>query len=361
MDLRLPIWSIGALLIVGAVAFTSYGQAEPRGATMAYVEMPGCPVMLWLATGEGVDSDLGAYAAGAGDFIVEVQRANAYWLPAHAKSGAYHLSYVASQLPRFRQSEDSGATSTDFLVAGRYDRPFMSTPISEFVIYGGVLGVPSRYTYGLPSNPEAGWIADEYTISGVIEGREAAMITPFVYWPLKLNGKATPEDYRDVLSCLGEVRSSIIAYEIKVDAVTHVINSERFVVRSEDLARAKDNLGEYRVEYKYEYNDVPPYYPTVIHGQAVALPISLTPALWRNDEMDSLGRLSAEMHGSVASFEVKADVVDGLWIPFYVKQESSLENGMVVGVSFAASQIAVTKPAPDKLRSSKWIPLLKQR
>jgi|GEM_PF-3036190 len=334
-------FAVALIVLLGLLSAAKSGAVY----TPSYVKVPDVPVKLYFASRQLIEE---SYDSSTADIVERIQLANAYWLPVHAKSRVYTISYTWSS---YTQSGDNiNETYSEVPAAGRYDRPFMSTPLSEFVIYGGVLGSPTYFSVGRASNPETQWVSGNYKMKGRIMGKEAALIAPFIRWPAKCTGLVTPEDYRDIL--LNRIEDAKIEYEIIIDAETYLVDSERFVVWSEGfIVPGSNEFGEYQVRYNYEYEEGNAQYPNRVTAEAVALPI-VNRGYIRDDDFSEMRRIYKFEGQAYTEFKIDAKLVDGVWIPYAMTEES---RSIGIKIIYEADSIGIRLLKPSAKLGRKWL------
>jgi len=287
------------------------------------------------------------YGAEAADLIRRVQESNIQWLAVHAKSRMYRVSYrwkvMGATVSGLEESE----------IVGRYDRPFLNTPISEFVIYGGFLGEPRDFSC-LPS-----WISDssadqtDYTIRGVITGQEAAFLVPYIVSPVRV-GPGLENDYRN-LWLFPQVKAATIEYEIRVDGSSFLVKEERFSVWSPEFGLQDEvAFDTFQINYAYQF-DEDSAYPSKISSQVVEFASIPRTHIAPVRDLANAERSFGQGLKRWSNMTAEATFVQGLWLPYLVTQESVLENGQKSTYRLEASDFRVERIIPPGVPGPTWI------
>ena len=269
------------------------------------------PLRLGVADTKAIAEELGA---GTAEFVRKVQEANVQWLCVHAKHQAYLVSYVWRRT--FGDAENVLEEENQaWPVVGFYDRPFMSTPLSELVFYGGLFGEKKKFTWGQPWDARTGRGKDFYIVKGQISGAEAADIALLIFSPQKLSSAWAPTDYRFSLR-FPKIREAKIVYRIKVDAQTYLVEEETFAIWSPDFLDFSNMFDEVHVRYVYDYTGSDGNYPSKVRAEVIQLPGPPRPMLESEEDLRTVVKEYKIQSQTCITYDFDAKIVDKLWLPF---------------------------------------------
>ena len=320
-------------------------------APLSYAEVPGLGLQVAVASPEGIESRYGPSIA---SLIRLAQKANFNWLAVHAKNRAYDVSYSwrRETPPQLTAAGESLCHPR----AGRYHRPFLSTPMSEFIIYGGILGEPDSLAFTESSSPGETRGNDRWILRGRISGTAAARLTPFVYWPDRADGLFVPDEARDLLY-VPWVQTSEIVYEVFIEPSTHLVSGERYAIWSPDLPPVETASGIvsciYATTYCYEYGEGDfALAPVRIAATAAGIPLTDVPDFGSPESLRNIEKAEATAAVGRSVFEVDCDLIGGLWFPERLRE---YVQDLDLAFTFVAEDFEVQLAQPDLKRAWRWL------